>query len=170
MNIETPFVIFDVCTRVLERHDGLCYNISVILTQQGTNKCPCLNQRSSMKEYELTVLIHPDLEMNLELATDKVKSLLEKSGGKILKEESEGKKRLAYRIKKQDFAVYYYYEVELPAEAPAKVSSALNITDEVLRYLLVIKDERRTSKSDKDKVEKNEEVDDSEEQELEDNK
>ena len=98
-----------------------------------------------MKEYELTVLIHPDLEMNLELATDKVKALLEKNGGKIVKEESEGKKKLAYQIKGQDFAVYYYYEVELPAEAPAKISSALNITDEVIRYLLVTKDEKRVS-------------------------
>ena len=170
MSIEIFFIIFDVCTRVLERHDGLCYNISVILTQQGTNKCPCLNQRSSMKEYELTVLIHPDLEMNLELATDKIKSLLEKNGGKILKEESEGKKKLAYRIKKQDFAVYYYYEVELPAKAPAKVSSALNITDEVLRYLLVIKDERRILKNDREKAEKDEETDNGEEQKSEDNK
>ncbi len=123
-----------------------------------------------MKEYELTVLIHPDLEMNLELATDKVKSLLEKNGGKILKEESEGKKKLAYQVKKQDFAVYYYYEVALPAEAPAKVSSALNITDEVLRYLLVIKDERRTSKDDKDKAEKSEEADNKESQEPEEDK
>ena len=107
-----------------------------------------------MKEYELTVLIHPDLEMNLELATDKVKALLEKNGGKIVKEESEGKKKLAYQIKGQDFAVYYYYEAELPAEAPAKVSSALNITDEVIRYLLVVKDEKRVSaKAEEEKSE-----------------
>ena len=28
-----------------------------------------------MREYELTVLVHPDLEMHLETATDKVKAL-----------------------------------------------------------------------------------------------
>ncbi|MBQ1372645.1 30S ribosomal protein S6 [Candidatus Saccharibacteria bacterium] len=96
-----------------------------------------------MREYELTVLVHPDLEMNLEAATDKVKALIEANGGKITKENNEGKKKLAYQIKKQDFAVYYYYEVELPAPAPAKISSVLNITDEVIRYLLVAKDPRR---------------------------
>lgn len=112
-----------------------------------------------MKEYELTVLIHPDLEMNLELATDKVKALLEKNGGKIVKEESEGKKKLAYQIKGQDFAVYYYYEVELPAEAPAKISSALNITDEVIRYLLVVKDEKRgANKADEEAKEEESEA------------
>ena len=96
-----------------------------------------------MRQYELTVLIHPDLEMNLEPATDKVKALIESNGGKIVKETNEGKKKLAYQISKQDFAVYYYYELELPATAPAKISSVLNITEEVIRYLLVAKDPRR---------------------------
>jgi ribosomal protein S6 len=35
-----------------------------------------------------------------------------------------------------------YFEVELPAEAPLKISNVLNITDEVLRYLLVTVDEK----------------------------
>ena len=96
-----------------------------------------------MKNYELTVLIHPDLEMNLEPALDKVKKLIESNGGKIVKEENDGKKRLAYSVAGQDFAVYYFYELELPADAPAKISSVLNITDEVIRYLLVTVDERK---------------------------
>ena len=96
-----------------------------------------------MKTYELTVLVHPDLEMNLEPATTKVKDLIEKNGGKIVKEVNDGKKRLAYPIKGQDFAVYYYYEAELPAEAPAKIENTLNITDEILRQLLVTVDERK---------------------------
>lgn len=96
-----------------------------------------------MKNYELTLLVHPDLEMNMEAATDKVKELIEKNGGQITKEENDGKKRLAYAIKGQNFAVYYYYEVALPPEAPKKIESVLNITDEVLRYLLVAVDERK---------------------------
>lgn len=96
-----------------------------------------------MKEYELTVLFHPDLEMNIDPALDKVKKLIETCGGKIEKEEAEGKKRLAYSIKSQDFAVYYFFNVNLPAAAPAKISSVLNITDEVLRYLLVATDARK---------------------------
>lgn len=96
-----------------------------------------------MKQYELTVLIHPDLEMNLSPALDKVKNLIETNGGTITKEVNEGKKKTAYPVEKQDFAVYYYYEVDLPAGAPAKISDVLNITDEVLRYLLVSVDERK---------------------------
>ena len=119
-----------------------------------------------MKNYELTVLIHPDLEMNLDPALDKVKKLIESNGGKIVKEENDGKKRLAYSIAGQDFAVYYFYELELPAEAPAKISSVLNITDEVIRYLLVTVDERKAKmearrkerKGSEEEVEETEEV------------
>ncbi len=96
-----------------------------------------------MKQYELTFLIHPDLEMNTETVVSKVKDLIGTNGGKVTKETNEGKKRLAYTIKGQDYAIYYYLEAELPAEAPAKISSVLNITDEVLRYLLVAVDERK---------------------------
>ena len=96
-----------------------------------------------MKNYELSVLFHPDLEMNLDPALDKMKGIVESAGGKITKVENEGKKHLAYPIEGQDFAIYYYYDVDLPATAPAKVSSSFNIADEVLRYLLVRADNRR---------------------------
>ena len=65
-----------------------------------------------MKQYELTVLIHPDLEMNLTPALDKISKLIESQNGKIVKETNEGKKRLAYSINKQDYAVYYFYKLQ----------------------------------------------------------
>ena len=68
-----------------------------------------------MKEYELTVLIHPDLEVDLEAPLDKVRKLVADAGGKVLAEDNWGKKRLAYRIDGQNFAVYVYFDVELPA-------------------------------------------------------
>ncbi len=96
----------------------------------------------NVKEYELTVLIHPDLEADLDKALGKVKSLITDNGGEIIKEDNWGKKRLAYQINREDFAIYVYFEVKLPAEAPLKISNTLNITDEVLRYLLVKADEK----------------------------
>lgn len=95
-----------------------------------------------MKAYELTVLIHPDLEADLDNVLAKVRSLVTDAGGRIIKEDNWGKKKLAYRIKRQDFAVYVYIEAELPPEAPLKISNTLNITDEILRYLLVTVDEK----------------------------
>ena len=90
-----------------------------------------------MKEYELTVLIHPDLEADLETPLTKVRDIIKNAGGTIVREDNWGKKKLAYGINREDFAVYVYMDLELPADAPLKISNTYNITDEVLRYLLV---------------------------------
>lgn len=111
-----------------------------------------------MKSYELSVMFHPDLEMNIDPALDKVKKIIEDNKGKIVKAANEGKKRLAYPIKGQDYAVYYFYDVELPAEAPAKIANVLNITGEVIRYLLVTVDERKLKMEAKQKNRKTQEV------------
>jgi len=95
-----------------------------------------------MREYELTVLIHPDLEADLEPALKKVREIVTSNKGTIKKEENWGKKRLMYKIRNEEFAVYVFMEIELPAETNAKVQQTLNITDEVLRYLLVSVDEK----------------------------
>ena len=90
-----------------------------------------------MKDYELTVLIHPDFESDLDKVLDKIRGLVAANGGEIAKEDNWGKKKLAYTIKGQDFATYVAMDLKLPATAPLKISNTLNITDEVLRYLLV---------------------------------
>jgi small subunit ribosomal protein S6 len=95
-----------------------------------------------MKEYELTVLIHPDLEVDLEAPLAKVRKLVTDNGGEIVSEDNWGKKKMAYRIKGEEFAVYVVLDVKLPATAPLKISNTLNITEEVLRYLLVTVDEK----------------------------
>ncbi len=99
-----------------------------------------------MKEYELTVLVHPDLELDLEKPLTKIRDIITSNGGEILKESNWGKKRLAYAIKKEDFAIYVNFEVKLPAQGLAKLSSTLNITDEVLRYLTVGVDAKTKAK------------------------
>ena len=85
-----------------------------------------------MREYELTVLIRPDLEANLDAVLGKVKQLIADNGGSVKAEDNWGKNRLAYSIKGEDFAVYVSMDVELPADAPLKINNALNISDEVI--------------------------------------
>lgn len=95
-----------------------------------------------MREYELTVVLHPDLESDLETALKKIRAVVTSNKGVIKKEDNWGKKRLAYRINKEDFGIFAYFEVELPTEAVSKVNATLNITDEALRFLLVSVDEK----------------------------
>jgi small subunit ribosomal protein S6 len=104
-----------------------------------------------VKEYELTVLIHPDLESDIETPLTKVRDIIKSAGGEIASEDNWGKKKLAYKINREDFAVYVYMDVKLPAAAPLKISNTLNITDEVLRYLLVSFDEKGRKAIEEDK-------------------
>lgn len=89
-----------------------------------------------MRDYELVVLYHPDLEIDLDKALKKVEGLIKDAGGKVSFSESWGKRKLAYPIKKQEYAIYVYYEIQLTDDSVKKLESQLNITDEVIRYLI----------------------------------
>jgi len=89
-----------------------------------------------MKPYELMVLFHPDLEIDLDKPMKKVEGLVKDAGGEVTASDVWGKRKLAYRINAQDFAVYAYYEVQLPSNGIGKLETGLNIADEVIRYLI----------------------------------
>jgi len=84
----------------------------------------------------LVVLYRPELESKIEAPLKKVANIITTNGGKIVSEDDWGRRELAYSIAGETHAVYRVYTLELPAEAPAAISSDLNITDEVVRYLL----------------------------------
>lgn len=119
-----------------------------------------------MKPYELMVLFHPDLEIDLDKALKKVENLIKEAGGSVTTSDVWGKRKLAYPVKKQDFAVYVYYEIQLPAQSIGQMETGLNIANEVLRYLItypVPKSQRRRESADVD-----EEAEDNEEDKSED--
>lgn len=107
-----------------------------------------------MNQYEIAVLYHPDLEIDLDKAETKVKKIVTDNGGKVVSEDNWGKRKLAYEIKKHEYAVYVFYTVELPAESVRKVESILNITDEVIRFLITRPDLKAIAKADALKAEK----------------
>jgi len=99
-----------------------------------------------MQHYELTVLVKPDLESEIDATINTIKKLVTDNGGDVTTVDNWGKKKLAYKIEKEEFAVYIFAEVELPASAPKKISDVLNISDYTLRYLLVKVDEKELAK------------------------
>lgn len=106
------------------------------------------------KTYELMVLLHPDLEIDVEAPINKVEALIAAVDGKVLKRDNWGKKRLAYRIARQDFAIYVYFELALKPESVSELDSTILITEEVLRHILVVHEEnpeRESKKDDKSK-------------------
>ncbi len=107
-----------------------------------------------MHTYEIAVLFHPDLEIDLSKPQAKVEKIVTDNGGKITKTDNWGKKKLAYQIVKQDHAVYVFYTVELPPEGVRKVEATLNITDEVIRYLLTRPDFKAIAKAEAARADK----------------
>jgi small subunit ribosomal protein S6 len=101
-----------------------------------------------MTQYEVAVLYHPDLEADLSKAEQKITKLFADNGGKLLSTDNWGKRKLVYSIKKQEYAIYVFYTVELPTESVKKVESTLNITDEVVRYLITKPDLKAIAKAE----------------------
>jgi small subunit ribosomal protein S6 len=89
-----------------------------------------------MAQYEIAVLYHPDLEVDLSKAEDRVTKLFTDNGGKVTATDNWGKRKLAYAIKRNEHAIYVVYTVEFDPAAIQKVESTLNITDEVIRFLI----------------------------------
>lgn len=107
-----------------------------------------------MNQYEIAVLYHPDLEVDLTKAEARVKKIVTDNGGKVLSADNWGKRKLAYDIKRNEHAVYVFYTVELPGESVQKVESTLNITDEVIRFLITRPDLKAAAKAEALKAEK----------------
>jgi len=107
-----------------------------------------------LNQYEIAVLYHPDLEIDLEKASKKIEKTIVDSGGKITKTDNWGKRKLAYPIAKQEFAVYEFYTVEMPAEAVGKIEQTFNITDEIIRFMITRLDLKAAAKADALRAEK----------------
>lgn len=104
--------------------------------------------RGSLNQYEIAVLYHPDLEIDLEKATAKIEQIITGSGSKITKTDNWGKRKLAYPIAKNDFAVYVFYTVEMEPASVAKIEQTFNITDEIIRYLITRPDYKAKAKAE----------------------
>jgi small subunit ribosomal protein S6 len=126
-----------------------------------------------MDQYELAVLFHPDLEIDLDKATKQVEKLVASANGKIVATDNWGKRKLAYKIASHEHAVYVFYTLELPSQGVKSLNDALNITDEVIRFLITKPDLKAIAKAEAMKVSRDKRLsesgssddDDSEEQE-----
>lgn len=111
-----------------------------------------------MADYEVAVLYHPDLEVDLTKAEERVTKIFTDNKGKVTATDNWGKRKLAYPIQRNEHAIYVFYSVELPGENVAKVESTLNITDEVIRFLITKPDVKAIAKAEAEKARKAEQA------------
>jgi small subunit ribosomal protein S6 len=86
--------------------------------------------------YELAVVLHPDLEIDIEKPLSRIEKVLQKHG-RFTSREEWGKRKLAYAINGQQFGLYYFYQLALAPSAIVEIERALTINEEVLRHLII---------------------------------
>ena len=102
-------------------------------------------EASQMKRtYELALVLDPALSDEEQVTlVDEVKTMVSGNGVEVVKEESWGKRKLAYPVRKSSEGRYVFlYVVGEGATPPvAEVEKRLNQNERVLRYLWVRTDE-----------------------------
>src|SRR5678815_3869252 len=90
-----------------------------------------------MRRYELMLVLKPDAPDERAAAViDRTTRYVVAQGGQIVKVAPWGRRRLAYPIDRYREGSYHIVVFESPAEAIAELERSLQITEEVLRYLV----------------------------------
>ncbi len=107
-----------------------------------------------MNQYEIAILYHPSLEVDLSKAEEQILKIFAASKSKVTNTDNWGKRKLAYPIKKQEYGIYVFYTVDIEPTEVKKIETALNITDEIIRYLIVKPDLKKIAKAEAEKIKK----------------
>jgi len=91
-----------------------------------------------MRNYELTYIIHPDLdESAFKKLNDLIASWIKDGGGKITKTDVWGKRKMAYAIRKQGEGQYVLLQIEMDPSFGSELERQLGLQESVLRFLIV---------------------------------
>jgi len=92
--------------------------------------------------YDLVFLIAPDKdEQGAAAVVEEFRKLLTDLGAVIDKDESMGRRRLAYQIKKRSEATYHNFLFRADAKAVAELQRKMKLSESILRFLTVRIDE-----------------------------
>jgi ribosomal protein S6 len=83
--------------------------------------------------YQLVLITKEDKE---EILT-KIKKIILDLKGKIISQEKWGRKVLAYRVKKLDYACYFLWKISLIKITIQEFKKKLDFNEEIVRYLLL---------------------------------
>ena len=88
--------------------------------------------------YELMYVVRPTVdEQSLASLNEKVDKFVAAGGGQVTRRDDWGKRRLAYQIAKFSEGFYSVLQLELPPAAVRDLERSLQLTEEILRYLVV---------------------------------
>jgi len=94
-----------------------------------------------MRAYELTFIVHPELDDSaFNEVVERVKAWITDSGGEITQLDYWGKRKLAYEIKKQSDGNYVFMKIKIAPAFCSELERNLGLLESVLRYLVVLEE------------------------------
>jgi len=94
------------------------------------------------RPYELVVIVNPNIrEDGMPQMLERVGKYITDRGGTLEKQDVWGRRRLAYPIKKFIEGSYVQTDFQMETNAAAELESQLRINEDILRHLLIRKDE-----------------------------
>ena len=90
-----------------------------------------------MNNYELTLILNPDLSTKFETFQKKFEKTLTDINFKIVKLENIGRRQLAYSILNHNKGHYAIFQIEGPSKAAIELESKLKYDTSVIRHLLL---------------------------------
>ena len=91
-----------------------------------------------MRSYESVLILKPDIdEPRADGALEKIGEFIKSNGGACLKIEKWGKKRLAYRIRKNRFGIYLNIYHTLDSAKVAALESKYRLFDLIIKFMVL---------------------------------
>jgi small subunit ribosomal protein S6 len=95
-----------------------------------------------LRDYELIVVMNPEIpEEDVPAAIERVSGAVTSRGGEIEEVQPWGRRRLAYPIDRHIEGNYVLSNIKLDPERTHELESGFMISEDILRHLLVRKDE-----------------------------
>ncbi len=95
-------------------------------------------RRYSLRSYQSVLILKPDIdEAGVAEALEKIGEFIKSNGGACLKIENWGKKRLAYRVKKNRFGIYLNLYHTLESAKVSDLENKYKLYDLVIKYIVV---------------------------------
>ena len=96
------------------------------------------DEPNTKREYETIFILRPDTANDsVAQVNGRVRTVVENMGGKVLKLDNWGKRKLAYEIKKQLKGIYLYWHYLASPGVVEEIERNLRMLDPVIRYYTV---------------------------------
>src|SRR5581483_7040761 len=100
------------------------------------------DEPGTQREFETIFILRPDTNQDgIQLVNTRVRGVIDRMGGRLIKLDNWGKRKLAYEVKKQLKGIFLYWQYLGTSGVVEEIERNLRMLDAVIRYYTVKVDE-----------------------------